>query len=101
MNTNVTIARLTCPKCGKPDVPMRNNFTLHEHRNADTEKAPGTRHCIGLSPELMLTCLLRIAGLDARPDRNETELLEDPEWLRKQAIRDERDRRRYGWAEAR
>jgi len=98
MNTNVTIARGRCPKCGKEDVPMRNNFTLHEHRNADTVAYPERRTCLGPGTEVMLTILLRSAGLDVRPDRESPELWDEPDWVRKQIARDERDQTRYGEA---
>lgn len=96
VNTNITIARGPCPKCGKPDVPMRNNFTLHEHLNADTAANPDRRHCLGPGPEVMLTVLLRSAGLDVRPDNASSQLWDEPDWVHKQRTRDDRDQARYG-----
>jgi len=95
VNTNVTIARVMCPKCHRVDISMRNNFTLHPHLPDDIH--PGRRLCLGPGPEVMLTIMLREAGLDVRPDRDDPRLWDDPAWVAKQRAQDERDQARYWW----
>jgi hypothetical protein len=77
---------------------MRNNFTLYEHPYVDPDPARFySIRCLGPSPEIMLTCLLRRHGLDVRPDADEVDLSEvDPTWKQKQNARDEADAARYG-----
>jgi hypothetical protein len=77
-NTNRIIATMDCPRCGRPNSKIRNNFSFCEH---------GNPICLGPDPEIVLSILLRLAGLDARPDRHSEYLGEDPAWTRWQKLR--------------
>lgn len=63
LNSRV-LDRVTCPACGRPDVAVRTNFTIYEHQGFDGGCLP----CFGSHPEVTLTHMLRVAGLDARTD---------------------------------
>lgn len=78
------LARIECPRCGRPDVSVRTNFTIYEHQGFDGSCLP----CLGMPPEIVFTVLLRLAGLDIRPDSDAPTLPVDRSWQRRQAKSD-------------
>ncbi len=84
------LARIDCPRCGRPDVAMRPNFTIYEHQGFDDSRLP----CLGKAPEAVFTILLQHAGLDMRDDRDTWDG-QDKEWQRRQARSDAKARAQY------
>lgn len=89
-NTRV-LARIDCPRCGRPEVAVRTDYSIYSHQGADESCLP----CLGTDPEVVFTVLLRMHGLDARLDSGEWDLPVGSEWQRRQRRSDAEARAYY------
>lgn len=72
MNTGPRVlARMTCPQCNRPNVAVRQNFTIYPHTAHDDpyEVLIGPIPCYGSHPEVTFTVMIRAYQMDARADR--------------------------------
>jgi len=91
VNTRV-LARMTCPQCNRPDVAVRQNYTIYEHQGFDDSGMP----CFGSHPEVVLTVLLRIHDLDARHDADSDRVrVRRDDWHTRKAAFDKANRHMY------
>lgn len=90
------LARMACPQCHRPNVAVRQNFTIYPHTAHDDpdEILLGPIPCYGSHPEVTFTVMIRAYQMDARADRSAgigeiNAALPDDEWYDR---RDEHDR---------
>ncbi len=78
MANTKTVMRYRCPVCRRPNTAVRN-FEMVRHNDPQTGEP-----CHGVHPETFLTMLLRLNGLDVRPD-SESRTMQRPRdaWDRK------------------
>jgi hypothetical protein len=55
------LGRVPCPRCQQENVPVMANFKLYGHGG-----------CLGAPAELVFTAMLRLLGLDVRPDSTQS-----------------------------